>query len=75
MQEQCLAINIAKGEASHADWKAEVLSQVAKTDWPLETANKELSEGLLHALHNRVKWGDRPMDAANLSVILMKVGP
>jgi|LauGreSBDMM110SN_4_FD.fasta_scaffold94350_3 hypothetical protein len=38
-----------------------------------ELTNREVTEGLLHALHNRIKWGDRPEDAANLAVILLKV--
>jgi hypothetical protein len=46
---------------------------VSKSGWSLERASQELSESLKHALHNRVKWGDRPEDAANLVVLLMKV--
>ncbi len=41
--------------------------------WGLERTNRELAEGLAHALHCRVKWGDRPEDAATLAVMLMKV--
>ena len=48
-------------------------SQVMVGGASLELTNRDVSEGMLHALHNRVKWGDRPEDAASLAVILLKV--
>ena len=66
-------LDISKSTSERPEDKAEVLSRVTSNGCDLERTSRELTEAMMHTLHFRVKWGDRPEDAANLAVILMKV--
>ena len=61
------------GHAGRLEDKAEALSRASGSSWGLDRTNRELAEGLVNALHCRVKWGNRPEDAVNLAVILLRV--
>ena len=73
LSEKFRLLDISKSSSERPEDKAEVLTRVTSNGCDLEPTNRELTQALMHTLHFRVKWGDRPEDAANLAVMLMKV--